>query len=241
MNPSFKIYNWLVAGSDPQIGVRLFGLLINSCPTILRILESNPASHLHMIKSVLQNYMDAQAESEVFYVSNSEVITPQEIKKNTANDSPKKSLREQFPFLSEIDCPVELKILAADKITAYEKVVYFYNQLSTGATDKDQLHIVSSLVNWYKKNNAIKREFSHYRDKREILGEHSIFTEYKNLQALKQLSALELANMKTKVENNISRTKTEIRKGNREDLRLVREEKLRNYEIQLQEIIKFLK
>jgi hypothetical protein len=50
MNPSFKIYNWLVAGSDPQIGVRLFALLINPSPIIFRILESNPVSHLHMIK-----------------------------------------------------------------------------------------------------------------------------------------------------------------------------------------------
>src|SRR5690625_1129201 len=43
-------------------------------------------------------------------------------KDEDTSDEEQKSFRDEFPFLNDKDCPEELKILAADKITAFTKV-----------------------------------------------------------------------------------------------------------------------
>lgn len=151
------------------------------------------------------------------------------------------SLREQFPFLADPDCPNELKILAADKITAYNKVIEYYNALSDCLTDQQLFSTVRNLVHWYKINHGIKKEFVHYKNKNTVLGKHDIFVEYQDLQDLKKLSALQLAELKTQVENNIRHLQKQIKKNNRPDLLIRREEKMRKYKMKLEAIIALLK
>ncbi|GAA0885839.1 hypothetical protein GCM10009120_44380 [Sphingobacterium siyangense subsp. cladoniae] len=239
MTPSFAIYNWLAAGSDPKIGARLFSWYINTDPMIVRIISKAPELHLHMIEKALKAYMNRSAQCN----PDNENIDYIPIPPAAENKKDKKppSLREQFPFLSESDCPPELKIMAADKITAYHKVIEYYNALGECTSDQELLLTVRNLVHWYRKNHLIKKEFIHYRDNGKPLGDHELFEDYKNLQDLRKLSALQLAALKIKVENNIRHLEKQIRKGNRPDLQIAREQKLSKYRIRLQMIINYLK
>jgi hypothetical protein len=238
MTPSFAIYNWLAAGSDPKIGVRLFSWYINTDPLIGRILSNNPELHLHMVQKALRAYMNKHAQAGTAK-DNAEKIP---IPPAAAAEKDKKplSLREQFPFLYEPDCPPELKIMAADKITAYHKVIEYYNALGECVTDQQLLSTVQNLVHWYRKNHQIKKEFIHYRDRGKPLGDHEMFEEYKNLQDLRKLSALQLAVLKIQIENNIKNLKKLLKKNDRPDLQIRREEKLQKYILKLNTIISLL-
>ncbi|MGJ1228835.1 hypothetical protein ACR78H_25125 [Sphingobacterium siyangense] len=189
---------------------------------------------------------ELQSENEDLQADNEELNNvSQQLKQNpppTSNEpvKPKKTLRDQYPFLADADCPPQLKILAADKITAYNKVVEYYDRLQSSSTEAQQLHNVSSLVHWYKRNNEIKREFNHYRDNKTLLGEHTIFEEYNSLQDLQSLNALQLSDLKNLTEQNIRSLTKQIKKNNRPDLQIRREEKLSKYRVKLNQIITLL-
>ncbi len=271
MTPSFLIYNWLNTGSDPQVGVQLFNTYINPDPVVLGILEKDPAAHLHILKIALSAFMDKQvagqpvnlvagdhrelsqklaslqAENEELAYINEELQEQNvelEDQVNSSQENSKKKtigLREQFPFLADSDCPNELKILAADKITAYHKVIEYYNAIDECTTDDQLFSAVRNLVHWYKVNHKIKKEFVHYKNNKTVLGKHEIFVEYRDLEDLKKLSPLQLADLKAQTENNIRHLEKQIKKNDRSDLLIRREEKLRGYRMKLNAIIALLK
>lgn len=207
-------------------------------------------SDIHELKNELEylRYQndELQAENEDLRDDNDELNDiNQQLKQAqqrtlTQPAKPKKTLREQYPFLADADCPPQLKILATDKITAYNKVVEYYELLQSSSTEDQQLHNVSTLVHWYKRNNEIKREFNHYRDNKTLLGEHTIFEEYNSLQDLQSLNALQLSDLKSLTEQNIKSLTKQIKKNNRPDLQIRREEKLSKYRVKLDQIIKLL-
>jgi hypothetical protein len=67
-----------------------------------------------------------------------------------------------------------------------------------------------------------------------------MFEEYKNLQDLRKLSALQLAVLKIQIENNIKNLKKLLKKNDRPDLQIRREEKLQKYILKLNTIISLL-
>ncbi len=88
-------------------------------------------------------------------------------------------LREEFPFLSDKNCPDEFKILAADKLTAYNLYKDTKEKISSADPEKTSDEVFASLgevaTTAYAENQNIYKEFNHYKDTGEILGKHPIF------------------------------------------------------------------
>lgn len=102
-------------------------------------------------------------------------------KKPEADD--KLKFRDEYPFLKLESCPAELRILATDKITAYNAYQEKHAQLAQIAvgtlqvTEDEKAQIVAAAVEEYEKGEAIKAELDYYRDTNKVLGKHPVFAE----------------------------------------------------------------
>ena len=225
------VYNWLIAGADPQVGLRLFITYAKPLPAIRNLVSKNPVKHLAIIKNAL------------LYISGVELAPPSAPGINvlpSKTPERKQTIREDYPFLKEDSCPPELKILVADKITTFQNYVESYDKLKQAKNSGEHLEAVAYLVENFIKNQEIHKEFEHYKKDKQILGKHAIFKEYAQFRSLRKLSALELARMKTNLENNIYRTKKLLASEPREDLRIKREDTLRKHQRKLAEIERLL-
>lgn len=90
-------------------------------------------------------------------------------------------LRDEFPFLSEADCPDKFKILIADKMTAYENYKAsredIQKLLEAGASEEELFEKGKQAVENFELNLDIYDELNHYKEHKQILGKHPIFKE----------------------------------------------------------------
>jgi len=91
------------------------------------------------------------------------------------------SFREEYPFLNAPDCPNELKILVADKLTAWKAYQAAHEQLAQGEvgtlvlSEEEKLALAKTATDNFARSEAIKAELDHYQEKKEVLGKDPIF------------------------------------------------------------------
>lgn len=125
--------------------------------------------------------------------------------------STKPTLREDFPFLSSPTCPPELKILAANKITAYHNYCAAHKALYDCTNPDEQFQTVKQLVENFIENRQILDEFEHYKQHNHTLGVHPIFKEFEAIRQLRSLSSIELYKKKKNLEHNIWRIESQLK------------------------------
>lgn len=118
-------------------------------------------------KSLEVPIIDLKTESDLLQVTQS---------------SATKKLREEFPFLSDKNCPDEFKILIADKITAWNSYVQtqeIITKVEAGELvleEKDALlGLAKMAIEYFDKNQKIYNELNHYAETGTVLGLHPIF------------------------------------------------------------------
>ncbi len=129
-------------------------------------------------------------------------------------------LRDLYPFLSEDNVPDKLKILVADKLTAYDRWVSAHNELlklvespegPAIPMDEDQIFELAKMaVENFEMDELIKKELDHYQETKEILGLHPIFTPEVKEKEAETFTPLELSKKINNAKSNISKTKTKI-------------------------------
>lgn len=93
----------------------------------------------------------------------------------------KESLRVEFPFLNSPDCPNELKILIADKITAWNEYLVLHDEVSKAESGelvltKEELQTKASRsIECFDENQKIYEELNAYKETGKVLGKHPIF------------------------------------------------------------------
>ncbi len=150
-------------------------------------------------------------------------------------------LREEFPFLSDPDCPDVFKILVADKITAYHTYVKRHPDLFTASTPQEQFEAVRDVVENYIENRDLYKELNYFKKHKEILGDHFIFKKFKRLEELKKLSTEELVVRKDNLKKYVrrySKAEENLKKPERVDA--VRD-KLELYSWELEQVERMLK
>ena len=85
-------------------------------------------------------------------------------------------------------------------------------------------------------NRNITSEFAYYLEHGNILGKHPVFAVTKRIAEMRKLPILELIRRQRNLNENIWRIRNEISKGNRQHLLIEREARLRQRELELQEI-----
>lgn len=149
--------------------------------------------------------------------------------------------REDWPFLSEPDCPTELKALAADMITSWHNYVNAHEDLFKCTTPEECFEADGKTVRNFYQNSVSRTEFQYYKEHHRILGKHPIFALTKKLDNLRRMPITELIRKRRNVQDSIWRAEREIKKGDRPDLKVSREERLSRLKMTLDEINRMIK
>lgn len=235
---SSLVYNWLLGGADPTVGLRLFMDYTEPKKSIANIVSKNPERHVQLIKTALFKKADIPLD---FRVSENHIESKAEIiaKNHESNRKEQYRVRSQWPFLEDPECPPELKLLISDKITIYSNCVKAYESLSD--TNENELcNQLRILVTNFVDNHNIYRELQHYKTTKTTLGEHQIFAQIKRIKDLRNLNTMELFKKKKNLENNLWRNKAKLKKEKRDDLVRQRNEKIKELQMQLAEVNRLL-
>lgn len=197
-----EIEQWLRSGAGVQEGLRLLSVYKPN-PLFARMVERYPDKYAPLLVRTLAGVgMDS--------------IT------RTAARS--KSLREEWPFLDDPDCPPELKILAADKITALRNFAREHDRLSSCDSLEACLETARKCVFFYCQNRKILSEFAYYKEHGSVLGKHPVFEEYARRQELVDMGILDLERRRSNLQDAIWRLEKQLRMGERPDLAERRQE-----------------
>lgn len=211
------VENWLRTGAGIQEGLRLLSLYKPN-PYLARMVERHPDKYRRLLIRTLTGRDPAP----------------------TPADRPARSFREDWPFLSRPDCPPELKILAADKITAWTNFAGEHEKLFDCVTPEQCLEHAKNCVFYYQQNRKIFSEFAHYQDTGHVLGKHPVFGEVRRSHEMLSAGPIELMRRQHNLRAAISRLKRQMGAGGRPDLDAGRAELLAAKERELAEVEKIL-
>jgi hypothetical protein len=151
-----------------------------------------------------------------------------------------KGLREEFPFLKEPGCPLELRALVTDKFSSY----YRYRELHAGLKDCENAtqcaDACRSLIDNYQENRAIYAELDYYQKHKVVLGKHPIFRHFNKMRGLRKLTTKELVRKQLQLEHNIWRIESEIKKKDKPHLETERRVRLNHKQAELAEVNRLL-
>ena len=145
-------------------------------------------------------------------------------------------LRDDFPYLRDPDCPPELKILAADKITAHERYIQAHDHLFDCTTLDECYQTARSAIENFQENRDIFAELDYYREHHAVLGKHRIFDHLRQLRKLRGLNIVALLAEQRRLRLAIWRINDEIRKGTKPHLLTQREQRRLQKEDLLREV-----
>lgn len=213
-----EIEQWLKSGAGVQEGLRLLSVYKPN-QLLARMVERHPEKYASLLTRTLAGI---GMESVV----------------RTATRS--RALREEWPFLGRDDCPPELKILAADKITAYRNFAREHGNLFSCSTPEACLETAKKCVFFYCQNRKILSEFAFYKEHGTVLGKHPVFGEMNRRRELISAGPLELERRRQNLRDAIWRLGKQIRSGKRPDLDAARTELMQTKERELADIEKMI-
>jgi hypothetical protein len=223
-----EVLNWLKQGSPLPEGIRLYTALSHPQHPFIALLRSDP----DRLTPILRQELATRVGITLSVVEGS-VIARSEAR--ATKQSPEK-FRFQWTFLNTPDCPQELKILAADKITAYHRYTAAHDRLFDCTSLEEMRDTAQDLMRNFLENRAIIDEFRYYRDHKTILGKHPIFSYTRQLRALRKLNPVQLVKRRINLEHNIWRIEYQLSKNDKPHLRTAREQSLRAKKMQLVEV-----
>jgi hypothetical protein len=197
---------WLKAGAEVQEGLRLL-LKYDPNPRLEKMIKARPELYSRLLIKVLAKYSDDKS-----------VIPSLRPGFNSG-----KSFRQQWPFLSSPTCPAELKVLAADKITAYHKYIELHEKLFSVIDLEECFDTAKNLLENFKENRLITAEFDYYKEHGSVLGKHPVFKEAAKMAAYRKMSVVGLVKEVRRLEGAIWRIGSEIAKGDKPHLLTERE------------------
>lgn len=217
------IEKWLKEGAGVREGLRLLSLHKPN-PYLERMVERHPERYRDLLVRTLTGSDPAAAAAAAA----------------TSTGGTGRGFREDWPFLAEPDCPPELKILAADKITAWTSFAREHERLFACATLDQCLETAKQCVFFYQQNRKIFSEFAHYRETGQILGKHPVFGETRRAEEMRTAGPWELMRRQHNLRAAISRLRSQLRAADRPDLEASRRELLSVKERELSEVEKIL-
>lgn len=196
-----EVDRWMSSGAGVQEGLRL---LCKYAPNrhIESLIRKAPGRFGYLLK---------------------EILAPHASSPQLQHQAERRKFREEWTFLSEPDCPAELKILAADKITAWRNYVDAHAELFNCTSPEECFEIAKKILENFLNNRKILSEFSNYRDHHKVLGKHPIFKESQKMAELRSLTLGDLIKKQKNLQNAIWRTEALLRKGDHPELSAQRE------------------
>lgn len=118
-----------------------------------------------------------------------------ELKSSEPTDEAK-SIREEYPFLNDKDCPEELLIVVGKKIGAWKRYQELHAMIQNFDVEKDGEQALTKLTAEataeYEDNQALDLELKHYADNKEVLAAHPSLVEFRIKKEVETMSNDEL-------------------------------------------------
>ena len=203
------VSKWLRSGAGAREGLRLLSLYAPN-PHLERIVRANPALFAKHLVAVLTPFAEAGLDAPL-----------------DAPTSGGTRFRDEWPFLGKPDCPVELKILANDKITAYNNTVQAHLRLFDCTTPEESFETANFLLENFTENRQITSEFLYYREHGSVLGKHPVFQESRKYDSYRKMGPVGLTDERRRLRQAIWRAESEIRKGDKPHLQGERERRIK--------------
>jgi hypothetical protein len=130
-----------------------------------------------------------------------------------------KAIRVEFPFLNNKDCPDELKILMADKITAWNEYLDAHDRIfkihsgELVSADGEAAILADKAVKAFDENQKIYDELNCYQTTGKVLGVHPIFKKLQLSREVETMTADELIKYKGSSAKYFSVKKTALAKA----------------------------
>lgn len=241
-----KVVQWIRSGAPLKEGVSLYAMLPNN-PRLLKALQENPKQYdseliadiCLMMGITLQKFNSIIKEHHGKRHQETEP-TPSG-RKAPDRAKTKTSYRSDWKFLSLPECPQELKALAADKITCWQRYTEAHKKLFDCSSLEECYQVAHELVENYKENREIHEEFAHYQEHGAVLGKHRIWKHYKKYENLRGKNVIELVKLHEKtLPHKIWRIESELKKGDKPHLQGERERRLHEVKSELAEVKRLL-
>lgn len=158
---------------------------------------------LHQISDVeVKNYnkeeLDLTEETTTEAIEKTSTNSNEEIKTvetiETVDES--KSIREEYPFLNDKDCPEELLIVVGKKIGAWKRYQELHAMIQNFDVEKDGEQALTELTAQataeFEDNQALDAELKHYAEKKEVLAAHPSLVEFRIKKEVEAMSNDEL-------------------------------------------------
>ena len=158
---------------------------------------------LHQISDVdVKNYnkeeLDPTEETTTEAIEKTSTNSNEEIKTvetiETVDGS--KSIREEYPFLNDKDCPEELLIVVGKKIAAWKRYQELHAKIQNFDVEKDGEQALTQLTAQataeYEDNQSLDLELKHYADNKEVLAAHPSLVEFRIKKEVEAMSNDEL-------------------------------------------------
>lgn len=223
-----EVLSWLNSGANAQEGVRLM-TKSGASPLTMRLIRSNPIANRQMMVEYLCRKHHIESDYSVTIQQPEVIVTA---KKNT--------FRQEFPFLNDKKCPVELEALASRKFSKFYAYVGLHKKLRDCTSLKECAETGRALIDNYIENRMIYDELHYYQKHKSLLGKHPIFQEFARRKELLTMPIKQLVLRQQQIENNIWRVNSEIKKGNKPHLDAIRRERMAGYEVELEEVKRLL-
>ena len=203
------VSRWLRSGAGTPEGLRLLSIYAPN-PHLERIVRANPVLFGKHLVAVLTPFADAGMDAPL--------------------DAPAgggRRFRDEWPFLGAPRCPVELKILANDKITAYHNSIQAHGKLFDCVTPEECFETANFLLENFTENRHITSEFLYYKEHGTVLGKHPIFQESRKYDSYRKMGPVSLMDERRRLRQSIWRAESEIRRGDKPHLKSDRERRIK--------------
>lgn len=254
-----KVVDWIRSGAPLKKGVSLYASLPHD-PILLSALSKNPKQNAERLIDDICMLMDITRNKFQQIINNhngkqNPTNTGNKgagIKSNTGEHKraggqsktiyqTNRSFRNEWPFLSRPECPPELKALAADKISSWERYTEAHKKLFDCSTLEECYQVAHSIIENFKENRLIYEELEYYKQHGTILGKHRIWNQYKRFEGLRGLNIIELVKLhENTLPHRIWRIESEIKKGDKPHLLGEREKRLNEVKAELAEVKRIL-
>jgi hypothetical protein len=246
-----KLVTWIRSGANVATGIGLYASMPGHNARLVSALNADPKAYereLHESVCVLLEISISKFENIKTKYHGKKTIEParhrtvdRKITAEIREPRKPRAFREDWPFLSRPDCPPQLKALAADKISCWERYTANHKKLFDCNSLEECAAIAHEIVKDYKENRLIYDEMEHYKQHGAVLGLHPVFGHYKRFEKLRGMDVVELVKLhEYTLPHRIWRIKSEIEKGTKPHLKAAREKRLFEVESELAEIKRLL-
>lgn len=251
-----KVVGWMRSGAPTKEGVSLYASLFPD-PYLMAKFKKDPEGNreeLYLTFCAMMDITYQRFEQIVNEWHGKQKISPATgsaengKRKERVSDEKRieyshrnRSFRNEWPFLSRPECPPQLKALAADKISSWERYAEAHKQLFDCSSVDECYQVAHTLIENFKENRQIFEELEYYKQHESVLGLHRIFGQFKRFDELKGKKPIELFKLyNDTLPHRIWRIESEIKKGNKPHLNGEREQRLNEVKTELAEVKRLL-